>query len=224
MRRAADWWMKRRARGLTRRLRPWLKGARRTADIGSGTGHNAEVWRKELGVSVDEYDVADLHWVGPGPVLFDGERLPAAPAAYDTVTLLFVLQYVRDPADLLRHAAELCDGSVLLIQSTYRGAWGKRWLWLREWLYGRLSLEIARRTGVLGGNSCPLTPRRLFSRAELRRTLEDAGLIVHHFFPSEWRGLAISRDLYVLRPTVLHPAANGPTFRSSSPPATKNVG
>jgi hypothetical protein len=211
--------MNRRARGLTRRLEPWLKGARRTADIGSGTGHNADVWRNELGILVDEYDVADLHWVGPGPVLFDGERLPVAPAGYDTVTLLFVLQYVADPVSLLSQVAEVCDGSVLLIQSTYRGAWGERWLRVREWICGRLSLEIARRTGVLGGGSCPLTPRRFFSRAELRRTLDEAGLTIHHWTPSEWRGLAISRDLYVLRST-----ASSPTFRSSSPPATKNVG
>ncbi|HEV3340827.1 MAG TPA: methyltransferase domain-containing protein [Pirellulales bacterium] len=220
--------MNRRARSLTRRLKPWLKAARRAADIGSGTGHNAEVWRNELGILVDEYDVADLHWVGPGPVLFDGERPPAAHAAYDTVTLLFVLQYVPDPVGLLRRVAELCDGSILLIQSTYRGAWGKRWLRLREWIYGRLSLDIARRTGVLasvlGGDSCPLTPRRFFSRAQLRQTLEEAGLIIHHFFPSEWPGLSISRDLYVLRSTVLPPLASSPTFPSSSPPATKSVG
>jgi hypothetical protein len=219
MRTAADWWMNRRARALTRRLKPWLKTARRMADVGSGTGHNAEVWRKELGVLVDEYDVADLHWTGPGPALFHGGRLPAADVVYDAMTVLFVLQYVPDPVSLLTCLAERCEGPILIIQSTYRGAWGHGWLRLRELIWGRLALRIARFTGILGGDSCPLIPRRFFSRPELRRTLQEAGLIVHHWTPSEWKGLAISRDLYVLRPTT-----RSPTFPSSSPPATKNVG
>ena len=218
MKTAADWWMNRRARALTRRLEPWLKAAGRTADVGSGTGHNAEVWRNDLGILVDEYDVADLHWVGPGPVLFDGAQLPAAPP-YDTITILFVLQYAPDPVGLLRRLAERCEGPILLIQSTYRGAWGHAWLTIREWIWGRLALRIARSTGVLGGNSCPLIPHRFFSRAELRRTLTEAGLLVHRWTPSEWRGLSISRDLYVLLPTT-----KSPTYRLSFPPATKNVG
>jgi hypothetical protein len=191
----------------------------RTADVGSGTGHNAEIWRKQLGILVDEYDVADLHWVGPGPALFDGEQLPAVQAPYEAMTLLFVLQYACDPARLLRHLAERCEGPILLMQSTYRGGWGRWWLAIREWITGWLSLQIARRAGVLGGDSCPLIPRRFFSRFELRRTLKEAELVVDHWKPSEWWGLSISRDLY-----VLHSTRRSPKFPLLSPHAMKNVG
>src|SRR5262245_24865236 len=91
-----------RARALTARLRRYLAPASRVADVGSGSGHNAAHWRTALDVDVDEFDVADLHWVGAGPTLWDGARLPKATAEYDAATLLFVLQYAPDPACLLR--------------------------------------------------------------------------------------------------------------------------
>src|SRR5262245_35446880 len=93
--------MHRRAETLTARLRRHIAPGWRVADIGSGSGHNAAHWRTALGVEVDEFDVADLHWVGAGPILWDGPRLPSAAAEYDAATLLFVLQYADDPAALL---------------------------------------------------------------------------------------------------------------------------
>ena len=214
-----DWWMNRRARKLARRLEPWLKSGARTADIGSGTGHNAQTWRKQFGLVVDEYDIADLHWIGPGPVLFDGLRLPRGETRYEAMTVLYVLQYAHDPASLLKQLAEKCSGPILLIQSTYRGIWGRSFLELREWITGRLALQLARRAGILGGDACPLIPRRLFSRVDLARTVQEAGLIIDTWQPSELWGFATSRDLYVLRSTP-----RCPTSRSLSPHGMKNVG
>src|ERR1700694_3638237 len=101
--------MDRRALALTVRLRGFMEPGCRVADIGSGSGHNASCWRTTLGVEVDEFDAADLHWVGAGPPLWHGARLPSATAEYDAVTLLFVLQYAPHPASLLQEVRRICS-------------------------------------------------------------------------------------------------------------------
>ena len=108
-----DWIMRRRSRQLTDRLRAWMPRGSRVADIGSGTGHNAQAWRTELGATVDEFDVCDLHWVGAGPVPFNGHHLPVADAVYPVVTLLFVLQYAPHPVKLLQEASRISTGRIL---------------------------------------------------------------------------------------------------------------
>lgn len=190
--------MAKRAAALTQRLSRYLAGGGMVADVGSGTGHNAQAWRSSLGVCVDEFDVADLHWVGFGPTLFDGKTLPSGNGTYSRATLLFVLQYTSNPVELLAELRRICTGSVLVIQSTYRSRWGHLCLSIRELIWGRAAFCVARVSGVLGATSCPLRTRQFFTRKELRRAFEQAGLIVLTWEPSEWWGMHISRDLYVL--------------------------
>ena len=216
-----DWIMQQRARKLTDRLRAWIPSNSRVADIGSGTGHNAQAWRTELNATVDEFDVSDLHWIGTGATLFDGRRLPIVDAAYPIVTLLFVLQYSSQAVELLRESRRISAGRVLMIQSTYRGQWGRAWLNVREFIWGPLAFFVARRCGILRGMSCPLFSRTLYSRPELRQLFQQAGLTVRHWEPSEWWGLMISRDLYVLEVNPMTPSHRCP---SSSPPETKHAG
>lgn len=211
--------MTRRAQKLTKRLRNWIPPGSHVADIGSGTGHNALAWRTELAATVDEFDVSDLHWVGAGPRIFDGLKIPAANAVYPVVTLLFVLHYSPQAVKLLREAGRISSDRVLVIQSTYRGPWGRLWLNVRGMIWGPVAYIVARWVGILKGGSCPLISRTLFSRHELTRIFQQAGLTVRHWEPQEWRGLMISRDLYVLEVSP-QPAI----CPSSSPPAMKNAG
>src|SRR5262245_51707709 len=197
--------MHRRAEALTTTLRRFLAPGWRVADIGSGSGHNAAHWRTTLGVEVDEFDVADLHWVGAGPTLWNGARLPAATAEYNAATLLFVLQYATDPASLLQEVRRICAGHVLVVQSTYRGNWGYLWLALRELVWGRIAFFAARRAGVIPPQPCPLVPWRHFTREELRSTFDRFGFRVISWEPDEWQGMNVSRDLLVLEPTRAHP-------------------
>jgi ubiquinone/menaquinone biosynthesis C-methylase UbiE len=194
--------MQRRAEALTARLRSFLAPGWRVADIGSGSGHNAALWRTTLAVEVDEFDVADLHWVGAGPTLWDGSRLPSATAEYDAVTLLFVLQYATDPAVLLQEVRRICTRRVLVVQSTYRGNWGCFWLVLRELVWGRLAFFAARLAGIIPPQPCPLIPRRQFTREELRSTFDRFGFRVTSWEPDEWQGMNVSRDLFVLEATT----------------------
>jgi SAM-dependent methyltransferase len=214
------WWfdhvMSRRAAHLTRRLRAWIPEGCHVADIGSGTGHNARAWREELNVTVEEFDVADLHWIGNGPVLFDGLRLPVTEATYDVVTLLFVLQYSPHVVELLSEARRITRGRVLIIQSTCRGRWGRFWLRLREWCWGPLAFTVAQFIGMIRGQPCPLNSQRLFSRSELEDLIQRSGLRICHWEPQPWTGFMISRDLF-----VLEPIQRTSTCLSSSPPAMR---
>ncbi len=224
MKKLFNWIMCRRARALTAKLRGSLAPNWRVADVGSGSGHNAAYWRTALGVEVEEFDVADLHWVGTGPILWDGVRLPAATAEYDAVTLLYVLQYAPDPASLLQEVRRICSGRVLVLQSTYRGHWGCLCLAFREFVWGRIAFHVARLAQVIRPQACPLVPRRYFTREELQRTFEHFGFRVVSWEPDEWYGLNVSRDLYVLESTRVLEAIGTPRpSPSSSPPETRSA-
>ncbi|MDB5385821.1 MAG: Methyltransferase domain protein [Planctomycetaceae bacterium] len=198
-----DWVMSRRAANLTGRLRNWIPRRCRLADIGSGTGHNAQHWRAQFNANVDEFDVCDLHWTGAGPVIFDGRRIPVADATYSIVTLLFVLQYSPQALELLQEARRICAHRVIVFQSTYDGKWGRGWLRVRDFLWGPLAFYLARFAGMIRGYSCPLKSQTLFSRPELTQLFQQAGLTIHHWEPQEWWGLRISRDLYILESTAI---------------------
>jgi SAM-dependent methyltransferase len=190
--------MARRARSLFARLGPHLPASGTIADIGSGTGHNAEEIRRRTALTVREFDVADLHWVGPGPAIVAGNRVPIDDRAFDGLLLLFVLQYPDSPRELLAEACRISRGSVIALQSTYRGEWGRAVLTMREFTWGRLALRVASAFRVVRPVECSLRPRRHFTRAELLQLFDDAGLVVVSFEPAEWPGLRVSRDLYVL--------------------------
>ncbi|MFN0051737.1 MAG: hypothetical protein ACKV0T_06075 [Planctomycetales bacterium] len=200
MKRLFDWVMSRRARQLMSQLRHLISPVGPVADVGSGSGHNAECWRCLLNVEVDEYDVADLHWVGGGPILWDGVRIPAANGEYPLGTLLYVLQYARRPTALLREMSRICSGRVVVLQSTYQGRRGGIVLALREFVWGRLAFYLARSVRVIRRQTCPLIPRRYFTRETLRRRFARAGFRVVAWESREWKGLNVSRDLYVLEP------------------------
>ncbi len=213
--RVMDW----RASQLTDRLIAWIPHGSRIADVGSGTGHNARSFQRKLGATVDEFDVSDLHWIGPGPILFDGQKLPVADASYDVITLLFVLQYVADAPELLRDVGRVSTSRIIVIQSNYCGDWGRFWLSLRGLVWGRVAYRIASVAGVVKGSACSLKRRTLYTRQELRRLFQAAGLRVVHFEPRDWPGMRISRDLF-----VLEPMPNCLTCPSSSPLEMKPVG
>src|SRR5207302_197684 len=108
---------------------------------------------------------------------------------------------------------------VLVIQSTYRGRWGRFWLRQRGLVWGRLAFAVARLAGAVRHSSCPLIPRRGFTRPELWQLFEEAGFVLRTWEPAEWWGLNISRDLFVLEPR--RPLQMSP---SSSRHAMKSIG
>ena len=191
--------MSHRSRGLLARLRSKLPPSGIIADIGSGTGHNAEEIRRLGNLAVHEFDVADLHWVGPGPEIVRGNRFPVADHAFDGLLLAFVLQYPNSPHDLLRECRRVSRGPLMIFQSTYRGRWGRTVLAIREFVWGRLALRLALLAGLVRPGNCSLQPRHYFTRLELMRLFTSAGLVIVETRPAEWRGFCVSRDLFVLK-------------------------
>ncbi len=213
----ADRIMAHRAALLFQRVGPHLPESGVIADIGSGTGHNAEEVRRRTALLVREFDVADLHWVGPGPVIFNGGRVPVEDGAFDGLLLLFVMQYVDSPNELLSEVRRISRGPVIVVQSVYRGWWGRTVLGLREFIWGRLALRVAVALRVLPPVECPLNPQRYLTRPDLHRLFEASGLVVVKTEPAEWFGLSVSRDLFVLesRGCRVGPAA----LRRAGPPS-----
>jgi len=194
-----DWALAHRARSLAARLLPHLPGEGRVLDIGSGTGHNAQALRALTRLTVDEADVCDMHVVGPGPVLFNGRTLPYRDGQFDCAMILFVLQYADEPAALLKEAARVTAGPLVVIQSTYEGALGEALLRGRGLLQGRVAFRLARRLGLVAGTGASLDVRRRFTRASFRAAAEQAGLGVERVEAEPWFGLPVSRDLSILR-------------------------
>ncbi len=186
-----------RARDLVGWLRPRLPGVHTVLDIGSGTGHTGVLLRDGHGLEVLEADVVDMHWVGPGPLVFDGQELPLDHGCADAALLVFVLQYAEDPEALLREAART-SGRVVVVQSTFEGRVARLVLAARELVWGPLALAVAWALRALPRFDSPLVTRRHFTRPELLRLVEDAGLrVCHHESRRAW-GLEVCRDLLVL--------------------------
>jgi len=191
--------LRRRAGQLLSRIERFLPRHGELLDIGCGTGHNAEAIRDAIPrLRVREADVVDMSVVGPPPVLFDGERLPFAAERFDVATLLFVLQYPRDPLALLREAHRVVGMRLIVIQSTQSGGISRRILTAREWAQGRGASAFARRIGFVPQHACPLRPARVMDRRNLRELFREAGWVVRRHAAQAWPLTGVSRDLFVL--------------------------
>ncbi|MEZ6061029.1 MAG: hypothetical protein R3C19_11755 [Planctomycetaceae bacterium] len=192
--------MSRRAIRLFQRIRPHLPDSGVIADIGSGTGHNGEALRERAGLQVLEFDVDDLHWVGPAPSRIVNGRIPADDDSVDAALLLFVLQYPANAPQVLREAARVSSGSVIVLQSTHEGRFAKGVLKVREFFFGRFGFFLARVAGLVPARSCPLMPERYFTSAGLMQAFDDAGLAVVATEPESMPFIRLRRELFVLRP------------------------
>ena len=156
MRWLADLVMRRRARALFARLAPHLPQSGTIADVGSGTGHNAAHIQQHTALCVCEFDVADMHWVGSGPTLMSDPLIPARDCRFSSLLLLFVLQYVESVPLLLRETRRVAEGPVIVMQSTYSGAWGLCVLRWREFFWGRAAYALAALVRLVRAVDCPL--------------------------------------------------------------------
>jgi SAM-dependent methyltransferase len=185
-----------RARLLAARLAPLLPGAGPWFDIGSGTGHNAVALSRVARVQIIEADITNINTCGPAPVRFAG-ALPFRRRSGSAALLLYVLQYPDTPEALLREAARVSDGRVIVAQSTYIGA-GWLALWLAEILTGPLAYLAARGAGLVPPGRFTLATRRIYTRAALQRQFGNAGLRIHELHAQPWPFVRVSDDLFVL--------------------------
>jgi SAM-dependent methyltransferase len=191
--------MSQRGERLARILAPHLPECGRVLDIGSGTGHNGVAIQHTRPLSVVNLDVSNMHVVGERPALFDGYTLPFPDRSFQGAILLFVLHYCADPVQLLREVRRVTAGTILVLQSTYRGRLAETLLRLYDFGWGPVAFAVARAARLISAGRCRLYARALATRPALDQIFAQAGLAPELVRSECWPFVTVRRDLFVLR-------------------------
>ena len=173
---ALDAVMERRAARLLELVHDWLPAEGCVLDVGSGTGHVPALLR-ESGTDVVTADVSDIHVTGPPPILIDDGVLPFRDRTFSVALMFFMLAYPSDPAAVLREAARVAGGRIVLVQSVYSGRIGHAWHRGREFVWTILAFHVSRLVGYVPPDAeFSMRTRRFYTAAALEREVAAAGL------------------------------------------------
>jgi SAM-dependent methyltransferase len=169
--------MERRARDLLQQVNEWLPTDGPLLDLGSGTGHVSARLERERGLDVVTADVSDIHVVGRPPVLIADGVLPFATGTFSGALLFFMLAYPQTPAAVLKEAARVTRGPVIVVQTLYSGRLGYAWHRGREFFWTVVAFYISKALGYLPpGATFAMHTLRFYTAEELQRELVAAGL------------------------------------------------
>ena len=169
--------MERRARQLMEQVSTWLPNEGSVLDLGSGTGHFSAVVERELRLDVVTADVSDMHVVGRPPVLIADGVLPFEERTFSAALLFFVLAYPNDPVGVLKEAARVARGPVIVVQTLYSGRLGYAWHRCRELLWTIVAFRVSKLVGYVPPNAkFTMHTRRFYTAQALRRDVLAAGL------------------------------------------------
>jgi SAM-dependent methyltransferase len=169
--------MERRSTRLIEQVREWLPTEGPVLDLGSGTGHLAARLERELGIEVVTCDVSDMHVVGRPPVLVGDAALPFAEKTFTGALLFFMLAYPRDPAGVLKEAARVTRGPIILVQSLYSGRFGFAWHRVREFFWTVVAFRVSKLIGYVPADAkFAMQTRRYYTDHDLQRVIAAAGL------------------------------------------------
>jgi SAM-dependent methyltransferase len=175
MREAEDhyWWFVSRRRLALGLLDRYASSAERVLDVGSGTGallSELQSKRRAVGLDFSPLAVGFCRQRGlEGVLVGNAEQLPFLPGAFDAIVSLDTLEHVPDHVSAVRGIARsLGPGGVLVLNVP-----AFRWLW--------------------GPHDVALMHQRRYTKGEVRRLLEDAGLTVEK----------LSYSVFLLFPVVV---------------------
>jgi SAM-dependent methyltransferase len=169
--------MTRRARRLMNQVGGWLPNQGTVLDLGSGTGHFSALLERETRLEVITADVSDMHVAGRPPVLIGDGVLPFEAGRFAAALLLFMLAYPNEPARVLKEAARVTRGPVIIVQTLYSGRLGYAWHRGREFLWTVVAFHISKLIGyVPPGAKFSMRTRRFYTAQALRRDVLAAGL------------------------------------------------
>lgn len=115
---------------------PLPRGAR-VLDLGCGRGYVGALLEREFGCVAVGCDVAPGNEALRRFCLFDGGRLPFRSRAFDATLLCFVLHHTDDPVALLREAARVTRGRILVLEDTPRCRLDRVWGWIHCWSFNK---------------------------------------------------------------------------------------
>ena len=171
--------MERRARQLMHQVAAWLPNEGPVLDLGSGTGHLAALLERELGLEVVGADVSDMHVVGRPPVLIADGVLPFDKRTFSAALLFFMLAYPNDPAAVLREAARVTNGPIIVVQTLYSGRLGYAWHRSREFFWTIVAFHVSKLVGYVPSHAkFSMDTRRFYTAETLSREVMAAGLRV----------------------------------------------
>lgn len=169
--------MERRSQRLITHVREWLPTRGPMLDLGSGTGHFAALLERDVDVEVVTADVGDMHVAGRPPVLITDGALPFPDASFTTTLLVFMLAYPREPVAVLREAARVTRGPIILVQSLYAGPFGYLWHRSREFIWTIVAFHVSKAIGYVPPHATfRMHTRRFYTDHALQRDLRAAGL------------------------------------------------
>lgn len=87
-------------------------------DIGAGRCYIARELQKKEGVKATCVDVANLNETGLKLVVYDGKKLPFKENAFDTALIAYVLHHCDNQLDILKEAARVCKGNIIIFEDT----------------------------------------------------------------------------------------------------------
>jgi SAM-dependent methyltransferase len=169
-----------RARGLVSRILLFIQPQEQVLDIGWGTGHNGQRLRQVRQADVSGLDVVDISVAGPRPRLYDGRHIPFPDETFDVSVLIYTLHYIDDPTSFLKEVMRVTKRRVLIVQTTCRGAAGRRLHRVNEWLFGNAAFHIARACGLVGPVPCSMLSKHDFSLKDLLGYGHQAGLTLEY--------------------------------------------
>ena len=171
--------MERRSRRLIEQVGDWLPREGPVLDLGSGTGHLSARLEQELGIEVVPADVSDLHVVGRPPVLIADGVLPFDDGTFSAALLFFMLHYPSNAPRLLKEAARVTRGPVILVQSLHSGSVGYAWLRVREFLWTTVAFHVSKSIGYVPPDAeFTMQARRFYTNRDLEGEVSAAGLRV----------------------------------------------
>ena len=169
--------MEARARGLMQLIGASLPSEGPVLDLGSGTGHLSALVERERGLEVIAADVSDIHVVGRPPVPVADGALPFEDRTYTAALLVFMLAYPDDPAGVLREAARVTRGPIILVQSLHANWFGYAWLRVREFVWTIVAFHVSKLLGYVPPQAeFSMNTRRFYTPDALREDVAAAGL------------------------------------------------
>lgn len=121
--------MQRRATRKAARVRSALDALSRRSkglrllDLGAGEGYVGAQLQREIEAEVMLADVVDLNRTSLPHVVYDGRALPWKDEHFDATLLYFVLHHCAHPRGVVEEARRVSRDGVVIVESTYTGAW-----------------------------------------------------------------------------------------------------